>query len=302
MYGWGNDMSDWERPSAYSYKGSKRAKRARSTAAKKSKQRGGRSYLDRSAPDMNLVDPYGKVISTRSPNPIVVAVDVTGSMSHWPFEIFDRLPLLYQTLSQYREDVEISFVAIGDAVSDQYPLQVCDFAKGIGLEDQLNAVYGEGGGGGTVRESYELFAHFMLHNVRAPNARRPFLILYGDEGFYSQVDSGQVRHYLGGNVDEAGADSVRLWQAVSESWNVFHLRKPYGRGHDKGIEDQWAEAIGRERILSLSGPERAVDLALGLIARSWGHYDDFTENMSARQSDAQVRELGDRIRGVEAGQ
>ena len=36
-------------------------------------------------------------------------------MASWPFEIFDRLPLLFNTLSQYREDLEICFAAIGDA-------------------------------------------------------------------------------------------------------------------------------------------------------------------------------------------
>lgn len=301
MYGWGDDMSDWARPSAYAYSGSSRARRSRRKAAKQSKQRGGRSYLDRPAPDMSLVDPCGKVISTRSENPIVVAVDVTGSMSHWPYEIFDRLPLLYQTLSQYREDVEISFVAIGDATSDRYPLQVCDFAKGIALEDQLNGLYGEGGGGGTVRESYELFAYYLLNNCRAPEAKRPFLILYGDEGFYEDVSAKHIRHYLGGQASRS-VSSLRIWKALSESWNIFHLRKPYGRGHDADIEDQWAEAIGRERIVELSSPERAVDLALGLIARSWGHFDDFTENMSARQSKADVKNLGRRIDEIGLGQ
>ena len=157
MYCWGDNMSDWKRPAAYRYSGSRSAKSARSRAAKASKQRGGRNYLSRSAPDLDVVSPQGKVISTQSANPIVVAVDVTGSMSSWPYEIFDRLPLLYQTLSQYRPDVEISFVAIGDATCDQYPLQVCDFARGIALEDQLKGLYGEGGGGGSVKESYELF-------------------------------------------------------------------------------------------------------------------------------------------------
>ena len=299
MYCWGDDMSEWSRPKAYTYSGGRTARSARRKASKKSKQRGGRSYLSRNGPDMDLVNPYGKVISTKSANPIVVAVDVTGSMARWPFEIFDRLPLLYQTLSQYRPDVEISFVAIGDAFSDQYPLQVCDFAKGIALEDQLNGLYGEGGGGGTIRESYELFAHFMLHQCRAPNAEdRPFLILYGDEGFYEKINAQQVRHYLGGDLPQ-NADAHRTWRALSESWNLYLLRKPYGRGHDGSIEDQWAEAVGREKILNLEGPDRAVDLALGLIARSWGHYDDFTSNMAARQSKAAIRKLGERLDSVQ---
>jgi hypothetical protein len=299
MYCWGADMSDWARPSGYSFTGSNKARSKRRKAAASSKKRGGRSYQQRHAPDMTLTDPK-HTISTESANPIVVAVDVTGSMSHWPGEIFDRLPLLYQTLSQYRDDVEVSFVAIGDATCDAYPLQVTDFASGIALEDKLAALYGEGGGGGGARESYELFAHFLLHHCRAPNATRPYLLLYGDEGFYEQVDTKQIAHYLGDRV-QGPVDSYETWGAVAEAWNVFHLRKPYhSRRHDDDIKAQWASVLGEERIIRLDNEQRAVDLALGLIARSWGHYDDFETNMGARQSKQAVRDLGQRLSHVEA--
>ena len=297
MYCWGDDMSDWARPSGYTYKGSRRAKRSRAAAADASDQRGGRRFLRRREPDLERVSPHGKVISTRSANPVVVAVDVTGSMSHWPYEIFDRLPLLYQTLEQYRPDVELSFVAIGDATCDRFPLQVCDFARGIALEDELAALYGEGGGGGGARESYELFAYYLLHRARAPEARRPFLILYGDEGFYPAVSAKQARYYLGESIRN-DRDAGEVWRALGEAWNVFHLRKHYGGAQDAGIRAQWEDVLGAERVLTLDEPERAVDLALGLIARVWGHYEDFEVNMSARQDAAKVRAVGERLRGL----
>ncbi|MGE0707397.1 MAG: hypothetical protein AB7N76_04395 [Planctomycetota bacterium] len=293
MYAWGDDMSDWARPSAYSFKGSRKARAARKEAAKESEQRGGRRYLNRATPDMDLVSPFGKTLSTESANPIVVAVDVTGSMSTWPAEIFDRLPLLYQTLSQYRPDLEVSFVAIGDATCDSYPLQVTDFAAGVRLEDQLNALYGEGGGGGGARESYELFAYYLLTHARAHSAARPFLILYGDEGFYEQVSAAQIRYHLGGK-ERRDRDSAEVWSALNESWNIYHLRKRY-HGKDAEIRAQWSEVLGPERVLALPAPERAVDMALGLIARAWGHYEDFEDNMLARQPEASVAELRQRL-------
>lgn len=292
MYAWGEDMSDWARPSAYSYKGGRSAKAKRKKASEESAQKGGRSYLNRREPNMDLVSPFGRTLSTNSTTPLVVAVDVTGSMSSWPAEIFDRLPLLYQTLSQYRPDLEISFAAIGDATSDSYPLQITDFAAGVELEDHLNAIYGEGGGGGGMRESYELFAYFLLTQTRAPNAERPYLIIYGDEGFYPEVASAQLRYYLGGR-ERRNRDSIEVFRALSEAWNVFHLRKSYGGGNDARIEAQWAEAIGPERIVSLPSADRAVDLALGLVARGWGHYEDFEENLTARQP----KSAADLIRG-----
>lgn len=289
MYCWGDDVSEWKDPGAYAFTGSMQAQQARAAAAQASKDQGGRTYLKRSAPNLDLATPR-KTISSLSQNPIVVAVDVTGSMQHWPAEIFDRLPLLYQTLSQYREDVEVSFVALGDATCDRFPLQVTDFRKGIGLEETLKALYGEGGGGGQAKESYELLAYSLLYKARCPEAARPYLILYGDEGFYEQVSPSIVKALLGDDLREP-IDARRLWRAVAESWNVYHLRKPYGGQQEREILAQWQEVLGPERVLQLDDEKRAVDLALGLIARQWGHFDDFEKNMSARQAQDEVERI-----------
>ena len=57
-----------------------------------------RTYSRRGEPNAKVVDPK-KHSPSDSANPLIVAVDVTGSMSSWPAEIFDRLPLLYNTLA-----------------------------------------------------------------------------------------------------------------------------------------------------------------------------------------------------------
>ena len=89
---------------------------------------GPRTYEKKRKANEKIIDP-SKHIRSESNNPLIIAVDVTGSMASWPFEIFDRLPLLYNTLSQYREDLEICFAAIGDAAYDDWPLQVTTFAS-----------------------------------------------------------------------------------------------------------------------------------------------------------------------------
>lgn len=296
MYCWGDDVSDWQDPKAYAFTGSAQAQQARAQAAQESKDKGGRTYLKRQSPNQDLATPK-KTIGSVSRNPIVVAVDVTGSMQTWPAEIFDRLPLLYQTLSQYREDVEVSFIAIGDATCDRFPLQVTDFRRGVGLEDTLNALYGEGGGGGQAKESYELLAYTLLYKANLPEAVRPFLILYGDEGFYEKVTPALVKAVFGDELREA-IDSRRLWRAVAEAWNVYHLRKPYSPDKEAAIVDQWQDVLGRERVILLDDEKRAVDMALGLIARSWGHFDDFERNMTARQTAATVAELAEKVKRI----
>lgn len=291
MYSWGGSTADWKKPGAYKYDSAKSP--YLDSLASAASARGPRSYSTGREPDMGLVDPSGKKISSDSKNPLVVAIDVTGSMATWPAEIFDRLPLLYQTLSQYREDLEVCFSAIGDANCDSYPLQVNDFEKGLGLEEKLKALGAEGGGGGQISESYELFAYFMREHCSTPNATSPFLLIYGDEKFYSQVKPEQVNHYIGDNVNGA-LDSKNLWTSLLQKYEVYFLHKPYGAGNEPDIDRDvvgfWANAIGKQRIIELPSCDRAVDIAMGLVAKSWGEYSDFTRSLDARQPDSEVQD------------
>ncbi len=279
MYSWGDDTYTWKNPGGYDF-GS--ARRAYLDSLKKSSESiGARSYSAGSSPDMKLVDPKGKNISTNSKNPVIVAVDVTGSMSTWPAEIFDRLPLLYQTLSKYKDDVELSFAAIGDGYTDTYPLQVSDFGKGTTLDDYLKALYPEGGGGGQHFESYELFAHFVDKHVKTPKATSPFLIIMGDEAFYDKISKAMVEHFIGDKLQD-DIDSKTVWDSLGKKFNVYLLHKEYG-GLDKEIVQQWSDALGVQKVIPVTDPTRVVDVAMGIVARSWGNFDDFSKNLSARQ-------------------
>ncbi len=287
MYGFGGDPVGWKGKGKYDF-GSARA-RYDSIADKVD---GPRVYDKPSAPDLDLVDPRGKKISSTSENPIVLAVDVTGSMDRWPGEIFDRLPLLYQTLAKYKEDAEFCFAAIGDAYSDQFPLQVNDFAKGLDLEKKLKALFPEGNGGGQHSESYELFAYFMLNHCDTPKAKSPFLLVFGDEKHYGHVNGSQVKHYIG-DVVEKELEAMQVWKALMNKFNVFYLHKAYGRGDEPDVDREvvayWTETIGKQRIIELPSMERAVDVAMGLIAKHWGEYADFGKSLDARHDDSKLK-------------
>ncbi len=289
MYSWDLDTSDWRGKKRYAYAPGT-AERMEDDVAR-ARARGPRTYGGKRGPNPKIIDP-SKHVATESPNPIIVAVDVTGSMSSWPAEIFDRLPLLYTTLSQYRPDAEILFAAIGDAGVDRWPLQVTTFASGFDLEQQLGALYGEGGGG-DAPESYGLFAHWVDTHVQAPNADKPFLIVFGDITMHPTVAAGHVKGLLG---DDIGQDisAIAAWKRVSSRWNTWFLRRPGGREGD-AVDKQWAEAVGAGHVFQIDDEQRAVDYAMGLIARAWGHFGDFQENMLARQDEGKVKSVSQRI-------
>jgi hypothetical protein len=283
MYSWEEDTSTWYGKGKYRYgtKGST----ARKAAAERAKAHGPRTYEKKRGPNEKIIDPH-KQIRSDSANPLIIAVDVTGSMADWPFEIFDRLPLLYNTLSQYREDLEICFAAIGDAAVDQWPLQVTTFAAGFDLEQLLGSLFGEGGGGDAA-ESYGLFAHWVNTHVQIPRLQEPpFLIVFGDVTMHPTVPKNQVAHYLGDRVSR-DVDAIKAWQKTCKTWNTWFLRRPTGRPGDV-VDKQWGKAIGEQKIFHIEDEQRAVDYAMGLIARAWGHFGDFQDNMRARQSEEKV--------------
>lgn len=303
MYSWSDDTSDWYGSGSYSYGDTGRGERTAAAAA--AAAAGPRSYAHRTAPNPALIDPHKK-IKSESIHPLIVAVDVTGSMANWPFEIFDRLPLLYNTLAQYKEDIEICFAAIGDAGCDRWPLQVTDFAKGYDLEQQLNALFGEGGGG-DAPESYGLFAWWVANHVETPNADQPFLLVFGDAPMHKTIPRKQIEKLLGSAPQSKGGlldwlqgsdgdlDAVHGWQRVAERWNTWFLRRPTGRKGDE-VERQWADALGPKRVFHIDDEQRAVDYAMGIVARAWGRFGDFQKNMLARHDAGKVKAVAERVR------
>jgi hypothetical protein len=183
--------------------------------------------------------------------------------------------------------VEVCFAAIGDAGADRWPLQVTEFAKGYDLEQQLGSLYGEGGGG-DAPESYGLFAWWVDQHVKVPNADQPFLIVFGDAPMHPGVPKKQIQSLLGDSTPWIEPDSLVTWGKVAQAWNAWFLRRPTGRKGDE-VDQQWAKAIGKEKIFRIDDEQRAVDYAMGLVARAWGHLADFQKNMLARQDESKVR-------------
>ncbi|MBD3253939.1 MAG: hypothetical protein GF383_02550, partial [Candidatus Lokiarchaeota archaeon] len=187
-----------------------------------------------------LPPPLDKVLLTKAHFPIVIAVDVTGSMRTLPQLIFEKLCILYNEALYFLPDelkasFEISFSAIGDAYCDQYPLQITDFGKGFELDKNIKSLYPEGGGGGQARETYELTAYYyarrceMLNTLDLP---RPMFIFIGDEGFYSKVNLSHIKQLVG---DPPSTDliSLEIFEELKRKFDVYILRVEYSKLDDE---------------------------------------------------------------------
>ena len=99
--------------------------------------------------------------------PIAVMFDVTGSMLEVPQMLQKSLCSLMGLCLRrgYIEDPAILVAGIGDATCDLAPVQIGQFESGNEIENDLNHLYLEGGGGGQKTESYELALYFLARKT-----------------------------------------------------------------------------------------------------------------------------------------
>ncbi|MBI5065474.1 hypothetical protein HZA97_04495 [Candidatus Woesearchaeota archaeon] len=257
--------------------------------------RGYSSSSGSSSKSKKAVDSVPAKLKTDSPSPVIVAVDVTGSMKEWPEVIFEKLPLVDLGLKEYLDNPEISFMAIGDANSDQYGLQVQDFTKGTDLVSKLNKLYIEGGGGGQVQESYELPAVYATHNIEMPNAAKPIFIFIGDEGLYPRVDAGQAEKWAHVTLEKELTTKQAFFD-LQKKFSVYCIRKLYNAtgsdrmsALDQQLHDQWLQHVGPGHVAILDEPRRVCDVILGIVAQETGNMDHFTQELKDRQTPSQVK-------------
>jgi hypothetical protein len=169
--------------------------------------------------------------------PIIVAFDVTGSMSSVPRVIVAQLLKLIEALEKAKvPDPQVLVAAIGDAYSDAVPLQIGQFESDNRIDEQINNIFLEGGGGGGNHESYELAAYFFANYVHMDayelRQQKGLLFFIGDERLYSEVQPEQVNRLMG--VDLAQAVYTRdVFADLRDKFEVFFLMSEHG-GYTRG--------------------------------------------------------------------
>lgn len=220
------------------------------------------TYMDKS------MNPKGKKIRSKSKNPIVIMLDVTGSNINFARLVYDKMPMFYGQIEQqgYLKDFDISVCAVGDAYSDDYPLQVADFSKGIEIDSWLEKLVLEGNGGGQKRESYELAAYYLSQNFEFEPDAEPLVLFVGDEAPYASVDPTQASEIgltADFNTKINGFDQLRT--RVNDNVYLF-MNKYCGRDFEEGIIQAWYNVLAPEHVIKIKEEKAIVDLMLGVIA------------------------------------
>jgi hypothetical protein len=238
--------------------------------------------------------PKGKVLITNAAFPLVVAVDVTGSMKKYPGIIFEKLCMLYNEIMYFlpdplKDSFEISFAATGDANSDTDPLQVTDFAKGKELDANIGMLVPEGGGGPGISETYEIVAYYYARKCEMPKVVpgcKPLFILISDEDYYDAASKRHVKTL----IDEDCIDDIPspvVFRELREKFDVYNLRRSYDR-YDDEIIPRWQSVLGENRVLTMQDPARVVDIIIGIVASKVDRLPQSSERLRIRQTPEQA--------------
>jgi len=217
---------------------------------------------------------------------IVFALDVTGSMGDIPRNLAQRdLPQFMGLLGACAiPDPQVLFMAIGDATSDNAPLQVGQFESTAELIDQwLTWSFLEGGGGGTGSESYELAFYLLAQHTDMDNwvkrKRRGYLFMTGDELPYPAVSRHQVDALLGDKLDE----DIPIEEAIAAAAEQYHLFFLIPDLQRRGrCESRWRDLLG-DYVICMESPDDTCHVAAALVGLTEGRLPDL---------DAVARALG----------
>lgn len=203
---------------------------------------------------------------------IAVIFDVTGSMGEVPVVLQKKLPELLGLLLRkgYVSDPQILFGAVGDATCDQVPLQIGQFESDNRMDENLEAIFLEGGGGGQQTESYELAMYCLARHtdIDCWNRRghKGYLFIIGDEMAYPLLKHHEVQEHLGDGL-EVDIPLAQIIKELRRRYHVFYiLPQAASYGGDRKILGFWRKLLS-QNVLELEDSEavcETIALAIGM--------------------------------------
>lgn len=204
--------------------------------------------------------------------PIILGLDVTGSMGHIPHELIkDGLPKLMGGIIQGGvPDPALLFLGIGDHECDNYPLQVGQFESGDQeLDMWLTRTYIESGGGGNAGESYLLAWYFAAFHTRTDayekRGQKGLLFTIGDEPCLKTLPASAIRELMG--TGQQTYTHLELLEEARKRYNVYHisvLHSDQAREANAG----WKDLLG-QNCLSISDHREIPTLIKDVICNQY---------------------------------
>jgi hypothetical protein len=177
--------------------------------------------------------------------PVILALDVTGSMGTAAVEVAKKLNVVMTNLYDQVKDVEFCIMGIGDLSCDCSPIQISQFESDVRIAEQMDKVYFEYGGGGNCYESYTAAWYMGARHTDLDcwkRGQRGIIITMGDERINPYLPKSVLSDCTGDKV-QADIDTEDLYKEVTEKYDVYHLDVNHGWRYDSGVESSWKSLL-----------------------------------------------------------
>lgn len=220
--------------------------------------------------------------SEEHPNtrPVILALDVTGSMGGASVKVAKELNVIMTDLYDKVRDVEFLIMGIGDLSCDDAPIQASQFESDIRIAEQLDKLYFEGGGGGNAYESYTAAWYFGLNQCKLDcwkRGKKGIIITLGDEPLNPYLPRTELLRSTGNPV-QGDIETSELYKEVIEKYDVYHLavnerETCYGMYADR-IKSSFGKYLD-EKHLRVVSMDNLANTIVEIVANSGGN--DFAE-------------------------
>lgn len=157
--------------------------------------------------------------------PVILALDVTGSMGGASVKVAKELNVIMTELYNKVKDVEFLIMGIGDLAYDTAPIQASQFESDIRIAEQLDKIYFEAGGGGNSYESYTAAWYFGLRHCKLDcwnRGEKGIIITLGDEPLNPYLPKNALSEVTGDKLQE-DVETEDLYKETIEKFEIYHL-------------------------------------------------------------------------------
>lgn len=168
------------------------------------------------------------VNSDEHPNtiPVILALDVTGSMGEACKETASTLGIIVSNLYNKIKDVEFCIMGIGDLAYDTAPIQMSQFESDVRIAESIDKLYMEKGGGGNGYESYTAAWYMGLKRTKLDcfdkQNRKGIIITMDDEPLNPYLPKRGLNRAISA-TEEADIETNKLYEEASKKFDIFHI-------------------------------------------------------------------------------
>lgn len=216
--------------------------------------------------------------------PIVIGLDVTGSMRETPVLVQKKLKELMGLLLRkgYVNDPSICVLGIGDAeINDKVPFQVGQFESGIELDESIDNLYLEGGGGGNKQESTDLAIYYLARKVVADSwekrNKKGYAFIITDEALPQRSLKNVIQNIFGDTVQSDIPINELIVEAM-EKWNLFCIVPNMTEHYRSSLQNSWSKYLG-QHVLYLDDPNTICETIAACIGTAEDNISDLAKDL-----------------------